>query len=75
MYFAHPTLGPFQSCYMFFKVFVSPFFAVAGINGSKKEGCRSLVLSGGYADDKDFGDEFTYSGNEVKLTSFLVVLH
>ncbi|TBU40292.1 PUA-like domain-containing protein [Dichomitus squalens] len=34
----------------------------AGINGSKDEGCYSVVLSGGYEDDKDEGDRFTYTG-------------
>jgi len=36
---------------------------VAGIAGSAKTGCPSLVLSGGYEDDVDDGDEFTYTGS------------
>jgi len=35
---------------------------VAGIAGTQKEGCPSLVLAGGYEDDEDNGDEFTYTG-------------
>lgn len=26
------------------------------------EGCQSIILSGGYEDDEDNGDEFTYTG-------------
>jgi len=29
---------------------------VAGISGSEREGADSIVLSGGYEDDQDFGD-------------------
>lgn len=36
---------------------------VAGIAGSAKTGCPSLVLSGGYEDDIDNGEEFTYTGS------------
>merc|ERR550519_3217825 len=35
---------------------------VAGIAGTREKGCPSLVLSGGYEDDEDNGDEFTYTG-------------
>ncbi|KAH9891630.1 PUA-like domain-containing protein [Cubamyces lactineus] len=35
---------------------------LAGIAGSKHEGCYSVVLSGGYEDDKDDGYSFTYTG-------------
>jgi len=35
---------------------------VGGIAGSAKIGCPSLVLSGGYEDDVDNGDEFYYTG-------------
>ncbi|KAI0354944.1 hypothetical protein OH77DRAFT_1425547 [Trametes cingulata] len=35
---------------------------LAGIAGSKHEGCYSVVLSGGYEDDKDEGYKFTYTG-------------
>jgi putative restriction endonuclease len=34
----------------------------AGIAGTAKEGADSIVLSGGYEDDKDFGDELVYTG-------------
>ncbi|KAH9854667.1 PUA-like domain-containing protein [Lenzites betulinus] len=35
---------------------------LAGIAGSKDEGCYSVVLSGGYEDDRDEGYKFTYTG-------------
>ena len=36
---------------------------VAGIHGREDEGAYSIVLSGGYDDDVDNGEEFTYSGS------------
>ena len=36
---------------------------VAGIHGRESEGAYSIVLSGGYEDDEDEGEEFTYSGS------------
>ena len=36
---------------------------VAGIAAQANNGCQSLVLAGGYEDDEDFGNEFTYTGN------------
>lgn len=35
---------------------------VAGIHGNEVEGCYSLALSGGYEDDLDYGEFFTYTG-------------
>lgn len=35
---------------------------VAGISGSKYQGSDSIVLSGGYEDDEDFGDLIIYTG-------------
>ena len=35
---------------------------VAGISGSKLDGADSIVLSGGYEDDEDFGNEIIYTG-------------
>lgn len=35
---------------------------VAGISGSKYQGADSIVLSGGYEDDEDFGDVIIYTG-------------
>lgn len=35
----------------------------AGISGAEKEGADSIVLSGGYEDDKDFGDVIIYTGH------------
>lgn len=34
----------------------------AGIAGTAREGADSIVLSGGYEDDQDFGDEIVYTG-------------
>jgi putative restriction endonuclease len=36
---------------------------IAGISGSEKEGADSIVLSGGYEDDEDLGDEIVYTGH------------
>lgn len=36
---------------------------VAGISGGATEGADSIVLSGGYVDDKDYGDEIIYTGH------------
>ncbi|XP_059177141.1 E3 ubiquitin-protein ligase UHRF1-like isoform X2 [Physella acuta] len=36
---------------------------VAGIHGREEDGAYSIVLSGGYEDDKDDGDEFYYTGS------------
>ena len=36
---------------------------MAGIHGRENEGSYSIVLSGGYEDDEDEGEEFTYSGS------------
>lgn len=33
-----------------------------GIDGNKNEGVSAIVLSGGYEDDEDFGDEIIYTG-------------
>lgn len=36
---------------------------VAGISGHGREGAESLVLSGGYEDDQDSGEEILYTGH------------
>ncbi|KAJ8737282.1 hypothetical protein PYW07_000553 [Mythimna separata] len=36
---------------------------VSGIHGRDVEGAYSIVLSGGYEDDVDYGNEFTYTGS------------
>ena len=36
---------------------------IAGISGRGREGADSIVLSGGYEDDQDFGDEILYTGH------------
>ena len=35
----------------------------AGISGSGKAGADSIVLSGGYEDDQDYGDVIIYTGH------------
>src|SRR6266568_459950 len=35
----------------------------AGISGSGREGADSIVVSGGYEDDRDFGDVIVYTGH------------
>ena len=35
----------------------------AGISGSADEGADSIVLSGGYEDDQDYGDVIVYTGH------------
>lgn len=35
----------------------------AGISGSQKEGADSIIVSGGYEDDEDFGDIIIYTGH------------
>lgn len=35
----------------------------AGISGSQSEGADSIVVSGGYEDDQDYGDEIIYTGH------------
>jgi hypothetical protein len=37
-------------------------FPQKGIDGNKEEGSAAIVLSGGYEDDTDFGDELIYTG-------------
>lgn len=36
---------------------------IAGIDGNGKEGVSSIVVSGGYEDDVDLGDEIIYTGH------------
>jgi putative restriction endonuclease len=36
---------------------------MAGISGGEKEGADSIVISGGYEDDEDYGDEVIYTGH------------
>ena len=35
---------------------------VAGIQGDPESGAFSIALSGGYSDDVDLGEAFTYTG-------------
>jgi putative restriction endonuclease len=37
-----------------------------GISGAGLEGADSIILSGGYEDDIDFGDEIIYTGHGGK---------
>ena len=48
---------------------------VAGIAGKASEGAQSIVLSGGYEDDVDYGDEFFYTGNYNYKSSELKMTH
>ncbi|KAJ3494109.1 hypothetical protein NLJ89_g10879 [Agrocybe chaxingu] len=41
-----------------------------GIHGRGQEGAFSVVLSGGYEDDVDLGEEFTYTGQGQAVTSW-----
>jgi putative restriction endonuclease len=41
----------------------------AGISGSQTEGAESIVLSGGYEDDADYGDVTIYTGHGGRDTS------
>lgn len=41
----------------------------AGISGSQAEGADSIVLSGGYEDDRDYGDVIIYTGQGGNDTS------
>src|SRR5687768_12107490 len=34
-----------------------------GISGAAAEGADSIVVSGGYEDDQDFGDQIVYTGH------------
>src|SRR5207247_612670 len=36
---------------------------MAGISGAGQEGADSIVISGGYEDDEDFGDVVVYTGH------------
>ncbi|RUO96083.1 PUA-like domain-containing protein [Jimgerdemannia flammicorona] len=41
----------------------NPSPPVGGIAGGEKTGCQSIVLAAGYPEDKDGGEEFTYTGS------------
>ena len=36
---------------------------VGGIAGSQNIGCYSIAMSGGYEDDEDHGETFSYTGS------------
>ena len=38
-------------------------YTVHGIDSNSSEGVSAIVLSGGYEDDKDLGDEIIYTGH------------
>ena len=57
--------NPISILSIFFPKCCVTFFSVAGISGNKEKGCNSLVLAGGYKDDKDTGYEFTYTGKLI----------
>jgi putative restriction endonuclease len=39
---------------------------MAGISGTAAEGADSIVVSGGYEDDEDYGEEILYTGAGVR---------
>ena len=41
---------------------------MAGIHGNESVGCYSIALSGGYEDDLDYGESFTFTGSGMVLT-------
>ena len=45
---------------------------MAGIHGNEYDGCYSLALSGGYEDDLDYGECFTYTGEGIVLYSYCI---
>ncbi len=48
----------------------------AGISGSQAEGADSIVLSGGYEDDEDYGDVIIYTGHGGRdLSSGKQIVH
>lgn len=54
-------------CYWYKKPIFFDRPTVAGIHGSETEGCYSLALSGGYEDDIDLGESFTYTGEGMNI--------
>ena len=62
-------LLPYSSAWQIFKNGKAPIQAglhrsrMHGIDGNGNEGVAAIVLSGGYEDDKDFGDEIIYTGH------------
>jgi putative restriction endonuclease len=48
----------------------------AGISGAAEEGADSIVLSGGYEDDRDDGDVIIYTGhgavNRIRASRLLI---
>lgn len=45
---------------------------VAGIHGNEREGAFSVALSGGYEDDVDYGEYFTYTGEGIYLEAKII---
>lgn len=58
----HPEGSEFESRRALAKHRIHPPLQ-AGISGSAQEGADSIVLSGGYQDDQDFGDFIVYTGH------------
>lgn len=58
----HPEGSPFDSRASLNKTGVHRP-TMAGISGTPEEGADSIVLSGGYEDDQDLGDEIVYTGH------------
>lgn len=48
---------------------------IAGIHGRETDCAYSIVLSGGYEDDIDNGDEFMYTGSGGRDLSGRIFIH
>ena len=46
---------------------------MADISGNGREDANSIVASGGYIDDEDFGDELIYTGAGVMGSSHAAI--
>ncbi|KAH9918942.1 PUA-like domain-containing protein [Epithele typhae] len=62
-----PVLSTFASRTCLYRAAVHKR-TMAGISGTKSKGCTSIVMSGGYEDDRDEGDSLTYTGAGGRIT-------
>ena len=46
---------------------------VAGISGREDVGCFSIAMSGGYEDDLDYGESFTFTGSGRLILVYFIV--
>ena len=64
--FGNPFNVKEGTCYLSRKALIEAGlhrYTVHGIDGNGSEGVSAIVLSGGYEDDKDLGDEIVYTGH------------